>query len=228
MCIHTCILRASEQAWLITANNCFFVFLLQKLPPVQSVAVSACGSSSLTVLVALQRQNLMPHLLQGEVGRFAQRLEEACEIPEAAGWLTELLSGGNNILHVLADITAPTPSVPGGGDSQTKRPSSAMGRESMRELFRRASRMANSSASSSSSPLIPLSSLEYLHHSSSDEGEGEVENDGPMRCIKMIQDTASVNPGMFLPLLQGRCVRRSCTSGVERVAPVCCVVHIRG
>ena len=143
----------------------------------------------------------MPHLLQGEVGRFAQRLEEACQIPEAAGWLTEVLSGGNNILHVLADISAPTPSVPGGGDSQSKRHNSA----SMRELFRRASRMANSSASSSS-PLIPLSSLEYLHHSSSDEGEGEGESDGLLRCIKMIQDAASVNPGMFLPLMQARCV----------------------
>ena len=148
----------------------------------------------------------MPHLLQGEVGRFAQRLEEACQIPEAAGWLLEVLSGGNNILHVLADIAAPTPSVPGGGDNQTKQPSSTMGRESMRELFRRASRMANS-ASSSSSPLIPLSSLEYLHHSSSDEGEGEAENDGPLRCVKMIQDAAMANPGVFLPLMQARCVQ---------------------
>ena len=47
----------------------------------------------------------MPHLLQGEVGRFVQRLEEACQIPEAAGWLTEVLSGGSNVLHVLADIS---------------------------------------------------------------------------------------------------------------------------
>ena len=156
----------------------------------------------------------MPHLLQGEVGRFAQRLEEACQIPEAAGWLLEVLSGGNNILHVLADIAAPTPSVPGGGDNQTKQPSSTMGRESMRELFRRASRMANS-ASSSSSPLIPLSSLEYLHHSSSDEGEGEAENDGPLRCVKMIQDAAMANPGVFCPSCkQGVCNTYSCTSGV--------------
>ena len=47
---------------------------------------------------------ILPHLLQGEVGRFAQRLEEACQIPEAAGWLTEVLSGGSNILHVLAGV----------------------------------------------------------------------------------------------------------------------------
>ena len=191
------------------SSNIPYVPVLQKLPPVQSVAVSTTGPSSLTVLLALQRQNLMPHLLQGEVGRFAQRLEEACQIPEAAGWLLEVLSGGNNILHVLADIAAPTPSVPGGGDNQTKQPSSTMGRESMRELFRRASRMANS-ASSSSSPLIPLSSLEYLHHSSSDEGEGEGENDGPIRCVKMIQDAALANPGMFLPLMQARCVTPTC------------------
>ena len=186
--------------------SAFSILLLQKLPPVQSVAVSASGPSSLTVLVALQRQNLMPHLLQGEVGRFVQRLDEACQIPEASGWLTEVLSGGNNILHVLADISAPTPSAPGGGDSQTKQPSSTIGRESMRELFCRARRMANSSASSSSSPLIPLSSREYLHHSSSDEGEGESENEGPMRCMKIIQDAALANPGMFLPLMQARCV----------------------
>lgn len=170
----------------------------------QSVAVSASGPSSLTVLVALQRQNLMPHLLHGEVGRFAQRLDEACQIPEAGGWLSEVLSGGNNILHVLADICAPTPSVPGGGDNQTKQSGSTVGRESMRELFCRARRMANSSASSS--PLIPLSSREYLHHSSSDEGEGETENEGPMRCMKIIQDAASANPGMFVPLMQARCV----------------------
>ena len=56
----------------------------------------------------------MPHLLQGEVGRFAQRLEEACQLPEAPGWLTEVLSGGSNVLHVLADISPPTPSMSGG------------------------------------------------------------------------------------------------------------------
>ena len=83
---------------------CTFVLPLQTLPPVQSVAISATGASSLTALVALQRQNLMPHLLQGEVGRFAQCLEEACQIPEAAGWLTEELSGGSNVLHVLAGV----------------------------------------------------------------------------------------------------------------------------
>ena len=56
----------------------------------------------------------MPHLLQEEVGRFAQRLEESCQIPEVAGWLTEVLSGGSNVLHVPADISPLSPSMSGG------------------------------------------------------------------------------------------------------------------
>ena len=103
----------------------------------------------------------MPHLLQGEVGRFAQR-------PEAAGWLTEVLSGGSNVLHALEDIW-PAPLLP------------------PRLLL---------------SPPPPWN----IFFTAPVMREKERESDGLLCCIKMIQDAASVNPRMFLPLMQARCV----------------------
>ena len=104
-----CALHRSNLVELHITRFCTFVipFENSKLPPVQSVATSAKGASSITALVALQRQYLMPHLLQDEVGLFAKRLEEAHEIPEAAGWLTEVLSGGTTSSMFLETFQLP-------------------------------------------------------------------------------------------------------------------------
>ena len=148
--------------------------------------------------------NLSGPLSQDEIAAFTAQMERSGRPAEAVQRLRRFMaedSGDQFLMANLIDMADADETAPLSAEASMDRYMAHM----YPELFRRASRMANS-ASSSSSPLIPLSSLEYLHHSSSDEGEGEGENDGPIRCVKMIQDAALANPGMFLPLMQARCV----------------------
>ena len=164
---------------------------LQKLPPVQCVDVCKTSAGSMSLFVAIKTQSLMTSLVKGEVGKFTTMLGEICKLEGREGvLLNEVLSGGNNILHVLSEMSAPAPSSQGGSESKSS--SAAM---SMRDLFRRAHHMA-----SSSSPTMPHP-LDYTHYSSSDEGESDTDHQSSLKCIRAVKDAAVANPQVFIPLM---------------------------
>jgi hypothetical protein len=180
-----------------------------KLPPVQCVDVCKTSAGSMSLFVAIKTQSLMTSLVKGEVGKFTTMLGEICKLEGREGvLLNEVLSGGNNILHVLSEMSAPAPSSQGGSESKSS--SAAM---SMRDLFRRAHHMA-----SSSSPTMPHP-LDYTHYSSSDEGESDTDHQSSLKCIRAVKDAAVANPQVFIPLM--------CAKNIDGMTPFMYAVYNR-
>ena len=163
---------------------------LQQLPPMEAFDLAVTGVTGMMLTMSFQQVPLFTMLMKGEIGKFQLKLEEVCSSSSLFEHLSVTLAGGNNIFHTLAELAAPKPPPPGSSYGK-KAPS-------MRELFKRASRMASSSS--------PPHHLDPFQQSSSDEGEGESESDMPLKCIRLMSKEVQKQPHLFLPLLQARSV----------------------